>query len=138
MAKELSDFSYWSHISKHAIILSPLKSFGLGSIICAGSIITTNVSIANHVHINLSCTIGHDTFIDDFVTLSPSTNISGNVNINKRVFIGTNSSVREKISIDSDIVIGLNSGVINPLSEKGVYGGTPCKKIRNYPFDEPN
>lgn len=43
---------------------------GIGNIICAGSILTTNIKLGNFIHINLNCTIGHDTQIDDFCTIS--------------------------------------------------------------------
>lgn len=36
---------------------------GEGAVICAGCILTTYIRFASHVHINLDCTIGHDTEI---------------------------------------------------------------------------
>ena len=69
---------------------------GEGTIICAGSIITTNVIIGDHVIVNLDCTIGHDDIIRDFATLYPSVNVSGNVIIEPCVEIGTGTQ-RDKI-----------------------------------------
>jgi sugar O-acyltransferase (sialic acid O-acetyltransferase NeuD family) len=57
--------------------MSDLVEIGDGSIICAGNIITTNIRIGRHVHINLDCTIGHDAVLGDFATLSPGVHISG-------------------------------------------------------------
>jgi sugar O-acyltransferase (sialic acid O-acetyltransferase NeuD family) len=123
--------TFWNHISKWAIILDPLKYFGNGSIICAGSVITTNVHIGDQVHININSTIGHDSFISDFVTVSPGVNISGNVFVDKNVFIGTNSSIRERINITSDVIIGMNTGVIKQITTEGIYVGTPNIKKPN-------
>ena len=132
MAKKLPDgIDFWSHISKYAILLDPLIHFGVGSIICAGCIITTNVHIGNHVHVNIHSTIGHDSHISDFVSISPGVNISGNVFIDENVYIGSNASIREKIHIDSDIVIGMNGAVIKDLKSKGVYVGIPANKKPN-------
>jgi UDP-3-O-[3-hydroxymyristoyl] glucosamine N-acyltransferase len=63
--------------------------FGKGIIICAGSILTTNIKINDFVQINLDCTIGHNSNINEFTTVSPGVHISGNVDISKKVFIGT-------------------------------------------------
>lgn len=125
-----SDTIFWNHISKHAIIMDPLISFGIGNIICAGVIITTNVSIGSHVHLNLSTTVGHDSVIDDYVTTAPRVSISGNVVINDSVYIGTNSVIREKINICSNVILGLNCGVTKNIYESGTYVGTPSVKIK--------
>lgn len=125
-----NDIKYWNYISKYAIITDTLVNFGYGNIICAGSIITTNVSIGNHVYINTNSKIAHDCEISDFVTISPGTNISGNVKINSNVYIGSNSAIKEKTSICSNVVLGLNTGVVRDITEEGVYVGTPCVKIK--------
>jgi sugar O-acyltransferase (sialic acid O-acetyltransferase NeuD family) len=103
---------------------------GEGSIICAGSIITTNVTLGKHTHLNLQTTIGHDTKIGDFFTTAPGAKISGNCNIGNKVYIGTNASVREKINIVDNVIIGLNSGIVKNITVSGVYGGVPAKKIK--------
>lgn len=121
---------YFTHIDERAIILDKNVKIGEGSIICAGSILTTNIKIGKHAHLNLQTTIGHDTIIGDFFTTAPGAKISGNCTIYDLVYIGTNASVREKITIHSLSTIGLNAGVVKDIIESGVYGGTPCKKIK--------
>lgn len=122
--------TFWNYISKHAIIMDEFKSIGVGNIICAGTIITTNVSIGNHVQLNISTTVGHDTVLSDYVTTAPDVSISGNVTIGECAYFGTKTSVREKITIHSNTIFGLNSGVVSDITESGVYVGTPCKKIK--------
>ena len=104
-------------------------NIGKGTFICANSVITTAVNVGSYVHINLSCTIGHDCSIGDFSTLSPGVNVSGNVIIGKRVFIGTGAAILERVSICSDVVIGAMATVIKSINEPGVYVGTPARKI---------
>lgn len=48
-----------------SVIISDRVQIGEGTIICAGTIITVDVKIGNHVIINLDCTIGHDDIIGD-------------------------------------------------------------------------
>lgn len=120
---------YFTHIHESVIILDDSIIIGEGSIICAGTILTTNIKIGKHSHLNLQTTVGHDTIIGDFFTSAPSVKISGNCSIGNLVYFGTNSSVKEKINICDNVTIGMNSGVIKHINEKGTYVGTPCKLI---------
>ena len=105
-------------------------SFGEGIIICAGSIITTNISLGNFVHINLLTTIGHDTKVADFVTISPGVSISGNVTILSDCFIGTGVKIIENIEITNNTIIGSGAVVSKSIISSGTYVGVPAKKIK--------
>jgi acetyltransferase-like isoleucine patch superfamily enzyme len=125
-----NETKYFTFIHPSAIILGNDVEIGQGSIICAGTIITTNCKIGKHTHLNLMTTIGHDCVIDDFFTTAPGAKISGNCNIGKCVYVGTNASVKQKINICDYTTIGLNAGVVKNIEEQGVYTGTPTKKIK--------
>lgn len=120
---------FFTFIHESCIILSDDIEIGEGSILCAGCILTTNIKIGKHSHLNLQTTIGHDTTVGDFFTTAPGVKISGNCNIGNKVYLGTNSSVREKITICDDVIIGLNSGVVKNINNPGTYGGVPIKEI---------
>jgi sugar O-acyltransferase (sialic acid O-acetyltransferase NeuD family) len=124
------NISYFTHIHPSCQILGHDVEIGEGSIICAGTIITTNVKIGKHSHLNLQTTIGHDCEIGDYFTTAPGAKISGNCKIFDCVYVGTNASIKEKITIHSLVTIGLNSGVVKNITESGVYVGTPIKKIK--------
>ena len=72
---------------------SRFLTIGEGSIVCAGSILTTNVVLGRHVHVNLDCTVGHDAVLDDYVTLAPGVHISGNVHVERGAYLGTGACV---------------------------------------------
>ena len=121
---------YFTFIHPSAILLGNDIQIGLGSIICAGVIITTNVIIGQHAHLNLHTTIGHDCRIGDYFTTAPGVKISGNCKIYDCVYVGTNASVRQKISIHSFATIGLNAGVVKHINDAGTYIGTPAKRVK--------
>jgi sugar O-acyltransferase (sialic acid O-acetyltransferase NeuD family) len=121
---------YFTHIHPSVQIHGNDVEIGEGSIICAGTIITTNVKIGKHAHLNLITTIGHDNIIGDYFTTAPGVKISGNCNIGNRVYFGTGACNRQKIIICDDVVIGLNSGVVKNIDNSGVYVGTPAIKIK--------
>lgn len=119
---------FWSYISPRAYVGK--IDIGTGSIVCAGTIITVDVKIGNHVHLNLHTTVGHDSVIGDFSTTAPNVNISGNVTIGNGVYLGTACCIREKLTICEDAVIGMNASVVKDITEAGTYVGIPAKKIK--------
>lgn len=121
---------YFTYIHSSAQIHGDDVEIGEGSIICAGTIITTNCKIGKHAHLNLITTIGHDNIIGDYFTTAPGTQISGNCVIGDRVYFGARSCNRQKTKICSDVTIGLNSGVLTDITEPGVYIGTPAEKYQ--------
>jgi sugar O-acyltransferase (sialic acid O-acetyltransferase NeuD family) len=110
-------------------LVSDFTEIGEGSIITAGTILTCNLKIGKHAHLNLNTTIGHDCVIGDYFTTAPATNISGNCKIGDSVYFGTNSAVKEGISICSDVTIGMGGVVVKDINEKGIYIGNPLRKL---------
>lgn len=101
---------------------------GTGAILCANTVLTTDIAIKPFVHINLDCTVGHDSVIGSFTTISPGVHISGNVTIGESVFIGTGAVILENLTIADNIVVGAGAVVTSSLTEAGVYVGIPAKK----------
>ena len=105
-------------------------SIGKGSIICAGAVITTDIVIGEFVHININCTIGHDSILEDFTTLSPCVSISGNALISRNSYLGTGAIVLPSVNICSDTVIGAGAVVSKNVDISGTYVGMPARKVR--------
>lgn len=112
-----------------SVIYSNSVSFGEGSIICSGNIITVNINIGKHVILNLGSTIGHDSKIGDYSTVLPSSNISGCVKIGECVSVGTKAAIIQGVSIINNTVIGAGTVVIKDIKESGTYIGVPAKKL---------
>ena len=121
---------YFTHIHDSCQILGDDVIIGEGSIICAGTVITTNVKLGKHAHLNLQTTIGHDCEIGDYFTTAPGAKISGNCKIYDLVYVGTNASIKEKLTIHSLTTIGSNATVVKNIEESGTYVGVPVKKIK--------
>lgn len=120
---------YWSFISKESKIYGNVN-IGEGSIICPGTILTTNITIGKHSQLNLQTTVGHDNIIGDYFTTAPGVRISGNCNIGDNVYFGTNAITVQKLNICSDTIIGANATVFSSIKSGGTYIGTPSKKIK--------
>lgn len=114
--------------------MSEYVTIGSGTVILAGSIISTNINIGKHVQINLACTIGHDAIIEDFSTTAPGVHISGWVHLGKRVYIGTGAVIKdgsreERISIGDDVIIGAGACVTKSIPSGLTVVGVPAKPI---------
>lgn len=117
-------------------ILSEYVEIGEGSIICAGSIITVNIEIGNHVIINIDSTIGHDVIIHDYSTILPSVNISGNTIIEEGVSVGTGSAIIQGKTIGKYSIIGAGAVVIKDIPSGATAVGSPAKVIKLKNFDD--
>lgn len=123
-----SNFVYPNLIDP-SVYWAEYNSIGKGNIICAGNILTVNIQIGDFNIINLDCTVGHDVVIENFVTIYPSANISGNVKIRDCVEVGTGSQIIQGKSIGAETVLGAGAVVVSDLSESGVYVGVPVRKV---------
>lgn len=108
-----------------------------GAIICAGCILTVNIELDEHVHINLDCTIGHDVKIGAFTTLSPGVHVSGNVTIGTDVYVGTGATIingepDQPLIIGNGSVIAAGACVTKNTDPYSLYAGVPAKHKKSY------
>lgn len=111
--------------------LSSTNLIGEGCIICCGTILTVNIALKNHIIINLDCTIGHDAILEDYTTLMPSVNVSGNVFIDKYTTVGTGTNIIQGLRIGKNSIIGAGSVVIRDIEDNCTVVGNPGKIIKN-------
>lgn len=107
-------------------------TFGEGSVICAGTLITCDVSIGRHVHVNLDCTIGHDAVLEDYATLAPGVHVSGWVRIEEGAYVGTGASIingREgaPLVIGAGATVGAGAVVTRDVEPGRLVVGVPAK-----------
>ena len=115
------------------IIISPSAELsdsvimGEGSIVTAKSILTVDIEIGNFFFCNLACTVGHDCRFEDYVTLNPGANISGNVNLGECVTIGTGASIIQGLTIGCNTTIGAGAAVVRDIPSGCTAVGVPAK-----------
>lgn len=108
--------------------------FGKGTIICAGNILTANIVLGEHVHINLDCTIGHDVIMGDYTTLAPGVHVSGWVHLGKRVYVGTgaviiNGTRDNPLILGDDVIVGAGACVTKSVKPGMTVVGVPAKPL---------
>jgi sugar O-acyltransferase (sialic acid O-acetyltransferase NeuD family) len=109
-------------------------NIGKGNIFCFGTVFTVNIKIGNHVIININSIIGHDTIIEDYVSMMFGVRISGNVKIGKGTFIGSGAVILPNVTIGKWCKIGAGAVVTKDIPDGKTYIGVPAKEmlIRNY------
>lgn len=122
------EYVHFATLVDPSVILSNSVNVGEGTIVCAGSILTVNIDVKRHVIINLDCTLGHDDIIEDFVTIYPSVNVSGNVHVGTETELGTGSKIIQGIDISAGVILGAGAVVCKSIVEEGTYVGVPAKK----------
>lgn len=129
-------FSF-STVMHPSVQMSKFVQTGDGVVICCGCILTVDISIGDHVHVNLDCTIGHDVHIGEFSTLSPGVHVSGNVHIGKDVYVGTGASIingtaEQPLIIGDGAVIGAGACVTRNVEPKTLQAGVPAQLKKRY------
>jgi len=115
-------FHPFSTISKRAIL-------GEGTVVMAGAVINSAVTIGRHCIINTNASIDHDCIIEDFVHISPNAALAGNVFVGEGTHIGIGASVIPGIQIGKWCTIGAGAVIIKDIPDGSKVVGNPGKSI---------
>jgi acetyltransferase-like isoleucine patch superfamily enzyme len=105
------------------------NKIGEGTIITAGNQLTVNIDLKNHVLLNLNCTVGHNVIIDDFSSIMPGANISGNIKLGKKVLVGSGATLINECIIGDNSIVGAGAVVLKNIPENTVVAGVPSKPL---------
>jgi sugar O-acyltransferase (sialic acid O-acetyltransferase NeuD family) len=123
---------YFPVLTHPSVICGPSRyvQIGEGTLICAGTIITTNIDIGRFVTINLACTVGHETVIGDYCSFMPTCNISGEVSVGETSFWGTGAKVINRVCVGAETMIGAGAVVISDIPHNATAVGVPAKVVK--------
>jgi sugar O-acyltransferase (sialic acid O-acetyltransferase NeuD family) len=124
------DFTTLIHPS---VMYSNTVEFGIGVIVCAGTILTVDVKIGDHNILNLNVTVGHECKFNEFVTVAPMAVISGNVHLSECVEIGTGAVIRQGLSVGMGAMLGMGGVLTKAVPDFTIFAGNPAKKLKELP-----
>jgi len=102
---------------------------GLGNIICAGAILTTDIRLGSFNVLNLGSTFGHDIIIGDHCVINPGANLAGRVRLGNGCLLGANCTVLENVSIGDGATVGASSLVVRDVPSRVTVFGVPAKLL---------
>lgn len=108
---------------------------GIGNIICWNTFLSVNIRLGSHIVINPGCGIGHDTVIEDYVTLYWDVTLSGNVLIHEGCEIGSKAAVIQKKSVGCWSILGAGAVAIRDIPDGCTAVGIPAKPIKFHSGD---
>lgn len=107
-------------------------TLGPGTIVCAGVRITTNIRTGRHVHLNINATLGHDSVLNDYVTVNPLAAVSGDVVIGEASTVGTTACINQGVSVGAGSMIASGGAVTTDVPDDVMVAGVPAKVRKHY------
>ena len=101
---------------------------GAGTVVMAGAVINSSTKIGRGCIINTCSSLDHDNEIEDYVHISPGTNLAGTVQVGKGSWIGIGCVVSNNVSICSGCIVGAGAVVVKDITEPGIYVGVPVRR----------
>lgn len=113
----------------HPNVVMDVKSctLGLGTILCAGAIVTVNVTVKNYAMINRGSNIGHEAVVGSGVVINPLVSISGGVVLGDRTLVGTAATVLQFVNVGDDVTVGAGAVVTSDVSDGTTVVGVPAR-----------
>jgi len=113
-------------------------TIGEGAILCANTVLTSDVEIGCHFHCNIYSYVAHDCRIGDFVTFAPRVSCNGHVVIGDGAYIGTGAILKQgsnskPLRIGDGAVVGMGAVVLNNVEDGAVVVGNPARILRKKP-----
>ena len=132
---EQNDKLVFPNVIDPSALLSKRIKMGKGNIILAGNILSVDIQLEDFCIFNADCTIGHDVVMESYVTVYPSANVSGCVEIGHETEIGTGCHIIQGIKIGSSTIVGAGAVVIRELPPCCTAVGNPAKPVKYHSGD---
>ena len=120
-------------ISAQSTVYDP-GALAEGAIVCAGGVITSNVTIGRYFHCNFQCYVAHDCVVGDFVTLAPHVTCCGAVVLGDHTYIGAGAVIRQStpgrpMHVAADAFIGMGAVVTKSVPPGETWSGNPARRM---------
>jgi sugar O-acyltransferase (sialic acid O-acetyltransferase NeuD family) len=106
---------------------------GEGIIVSAGAVLTSDIQIGAHSHINVSSSVSHDCVLGEFVSLAPGVHLSGGVQVDDGCQLGAGTVFSDHTGIGDWSITGAGTVVISKIPANCTVVGVPARVVAQRP-----
>ena len=119
-----------SIVDPSAIVPDGFCQVGPGSMICPLAQLSADTTLGRNCILLPNSFVGHDTVLEDYVSIANNACIGANNHIGFGTHVGTNASTREKVRIGKYSVVGMGAVVLRDVETETIVIGSPAKPLR--------
>lgn len=110
--------------------VGPHCQIGDGSVLGPYAVLTVDVNLGRHVHLNTSASVNQNSILGDYCTLSPGVRVCGDVTVGHTTYLGANSTVINMKTVGDNVTIGAGGVVVRDIPSDVIAVGVPAKVIK--------
>lgn len=119
----------WTNFIHPSVELSPFVKLGKGCVLAPQVILVGDCVIGDFVFFNTNATVGHDSYIGDYTTLYPNTEVCGNCIIGKDCVFGIGSYVIPNVNLSDGTKVSAGAVVRKSYDEPYLLVGNPASPL---------
>ena len=119
--------------ARYPTLVHPSASIGRrvslapGVIVTAGCIVTTDVIVGAHTHLNLGASVSHDCVLGRWVTLAPGVRLAGNVTLGDGCDVGVAAAAIPGVEVGAWSIVGAGAVITRSLPPDVTAVGVPAR-----------
>jgi sugar O-acyltransferase (sialic acid O-acetyltransferase NeuD family) len=102
---------------------------GPGAVVWPGAVLTADIVLGRHVHVNVNVSVGHDAVLQDFVSLLPACSVGGGSEICDSATIGAGATVIDRVCVGHDSFVGAGAVVVGDVPASIAVVGVPARPL---------
>jgi len=110
-------------------VLGPRVTLGEGTVVMAGAVLETHLTVGRHCMINVLASVAHHCVIGDYSNLGPGCHLAGSVQLGEGCDAGTGSSYRPGVKLGPGTLVGAGSAVVADWPGHMAIAGVPAKPL---------
>ena len=124
----------FAQIVHPTVVVDRSVQLGVGTLVQAGSILSPDVRLGDHVLVNLRVTVGHGALIEDYASLSPGAIVLGEATIGCGATVGPGAMVLNGVRVGEGALVGAGALVNRDVSKDDFVLGSPAVPAKIPPF----
>lgn len=130
VACKIKDLCNFETLIHYSAFVSRFSDLGEGTVVMPQACVNAEVKIGKHCIINTASVIEHDCLIEDYVHISPSVTLAGNITIKKRAQIGIGTRIIQGVTVGEDAIIGAGSVIIENVPAGATVVGNLAESLK--------